>query len=219
MLDISAAAIELKLDHVVERLSEVAETVGAQAGGEAGLRLGGASGEIEHKLDLVIERLAQVAVALGAVAERRGEASDAAAASGWAGALGDRLDQLGGALATQATDSAAAIKQLYATVDSLCLSVAPVLNRLADTQEDLLAALSGEHTTSRLLANVAEDLRQLSHTNRDTLDRHMQLATELAKVGQTLEGVAAVSQPRPVQGAKSFRWADARAARPADRDR
>jgi hypothetical protein len=88
------------------------------------------------------------------------------------------------------------MKQLYTTVDSLCLSVAPVLNRLVDTQDDLLAALSGENTTSRLLADVAEDLRQLSRANRETVERHIQLATELAKFGHAIE--TAASQPRPV---------------------
>jgi DNA anti-recombination protein RmuC len=205
VLDISAAAIELKLDHVVERLSEVAETVGARADDAPGERPGTAS-EVERKLDLVVERLTEVVAALGVAAERRGEAAEGSEASaGWVvggAAIGDRLEQLSNALTIQATESAAAIKQLHATVDSLCLSVAPVLNRLADTQEDLLAALSGENTTSRLLADVAEDLRQLSRTNRDTLDRHMQLATELAKVGQVLEGMATGIPTRPAPAAK-----------------
>src|SRR5258705_397206 len=54
-------------------------------------------------------------------------------------------------------------------------------------------------TTSRLLADVAEDLRQLSRVNRETVERHVQLAAELAKVGQIIEQTA--TQPRPVAAA------------------
>jgi hypothetical protein len=131
-----------------------------------------------------------VTTAVGEAAERRTAIDGETNA-----ALGQRLDALGNALAEQATGSAAAMKQLYTTVDGLCLSVAPVLSRLADTQDDLHAALSGDNTTSRLLADVAEDLRQLSRANKETVDRQIQLAAELAKFGAVIERAARSPMP------------------------
>ncbi len=188
-LDARTAGIEFKLEQAVDRLGEVAERLGRSVSAEPVMQLEVEEHAIAQKLDQVTERLAQVGATMAAAAEQRHAADGEATA-----ALAGRLDALGNALSEQATGSAAAMKQLYTTVDSLCLSVAPVLNRLVDTQDDLLAALSGENTTSRLLADVAEDLRQLSRVNRETVERHVQLAGELAKIGQIIE--TAATQPQ-----------------------
>ncbi|MBV8166173.1 MAG: hypothetical protein JO021_05230, partial [Alphaproteobacteria bacterium] len=193
-LDARTAGIEFKLEQAVDRLSEVADRLGKSVSAEPVMQLEVEEHAIAQKLDQVTERLAQVTETMAAAAEQRRAADDEASA-----ALAGRLDALGNALSEQATGSAAAMKQLYTTVDSLCLSVAPVLNRLVDTQDDLHAVLSGDNTTSRLLADVAEDLRQLSRANRETVERHIQLATELAKFGHAIETAAA--QPRPVAAA------------------
>jgi hypothetical protein len=193
-LDARTAGIEFKLEQAVDRLSEVAERLGRSVSAEPVMQLEVEEHAIAQKLDQVTERMAQIGATMAAAAEQRRDRDSEATA-----ALAGRLDALGNALSEQATGSAAAMKQLYTTVDSLCLSVAPVLNRLVDTQDDLLAALSGENTTSRLLADVAEDLRQLSRVNRETVERHIQLATELAKFGHAIE--TAASQPRPVAAA------------------
>jgi hypothetical protein len=178
----------------------------ARAAQEAGARLDATSAGVELKLEQVVERLGEVAVALSAAAERRLESIDGQAIDGQGiAALAERLDRLGGALAVQleeARGAAATMKQLHAGVDSLCLSVSPVLNRLVDTQDDLQAALAGENSTSRVLADVAEDLRQLSRTNRETVERHFELAGELVKVGQALETLASGAQTRPAPAPK-----------------
>jgi hypothetical protein len=173
------------------------------AAAASGARLDATSAGVEHKLEQVVERLGQAAVALGAAGERRPEGADVAASA----PLIERLDRLAGTMTTQveeARGSGGAMKQLSANVDSLCLSVAPVLNRLVETQDDLLAALSGDHSTSRLMADVADDLRQLSRANRDTLERHAQLAGEMVKIGQVLEGLTSATggAPRPAAGPK-----------------
>jgi ABC-type transporter Mla subunit MlaD len=115
--------------------------------------------------------------------------------------LAARLEGVGDAIAAQAADSRAVVatmKQLYTTVDSLCLSVAPVLNRLVDTQDDLLAALSAETTAGRALTEVAQDLSQLARANRETVEHHVRLASELNKASQSLEAMAAAMQSRNV---------------------
>jgi len=170
--------------------------VAARAAEESGARLAATSTGVEHKLDQVVERLSQVAVALSAIAERRPDGAEGAANA----ALAARIDGLIGSLTVhveEARNTGATMKQLHTNVDSLCLSVAPVLNRLVETQDDLHAALSGEHSTSRLLADLADDLRQLSRANRDTLERHATLAGEMVKIGQVLEGLTAAAPVRP----------------------
>lgn len=96
--------------------------------------------------------------------------------------------------------SIAAVRQLYSTVDSLCLSVAPVLNRLIDTQDDLLAALSSESQSARIFAELAGDLKQLSRVNRETVEKHVALASELARATQHLAGGVAQHRPAGLNG-------------------
>ena len=196
-----------RLETVLQTTESAAATLerglggAARAAAESGARLDATSAGVEHKLGQVVERLGQVAVALSATAERPAGVEGAAGA-----AVAERLDGLVGALTIhveEARNTGATMKQLHTNVDSLCLSVAPVLNRLADTQDDLLAALSGEQSTSRLLADVAEDLRQLSRANRDTLERHAELAGEMVKIGQVFEGLtpSGPARPSPAAGA------------------
>jgi hypothetical protein len=173
----------------------------ARAAQESGARLDATSAGVELKLEQVVERLGHVAVALSASTERRVDGIDDQGIA----ALAERLDRLGSALAVQLEEArvaATAMKQLHVGVESLCLSVTPALNRLVDTQDDLQAALAGENSTSRVLADVAEDLRQLSRTNRETVERHFQLADELVKVGQALGALSSGAQPRPASAPK-----------------
>lgn len=151
--------------------------------------------QVLELLQTIAERLGKPGAGLVLSGEPRGVADDPGAGE-W---LAARLEGVGDAIAAQAADSRAVVatmKQLYTTVDSLCLSVAPVLNRLVDTQDDLLAALSAETTAGRALTEVAQDLSQLARANRETVEHHVRLASELNKASQSLEAMAAALQSR-----------------------
>lgn len=145
------------------------------------------SGELERHLDGVAEQLRAIGDALAIQMERHASAVGAQADHLHAG-----LARLGETLVAQTAaelrSTVAAVRQLYSTVDSLCLSVAPVLNRLVDTQDDLAASLSSESHNARIFAELAADLKQLSRGNRETVEKHIALASELARATQHLAG-------------------------------
>lgn len=196
-----------------EQLQEILRSTEATASGverslgalvrnaaEPGAHLDISTASVELRFNQVLELLQTIAEGLGKPGTGlvlSGEPRSVDPVEGeW---LVARLEGVGDAIAAQAADSRAVVatmKQLYTTVDSLCLSVAPVLNRLVDTQDDLLAALSAETTAGRALTEVAQDLRQLARANRETVEHHVQLASELNKASQALEAMAVAMQSR-----------------------
>jgi hypothetical protein len=142
------------------------------------------------KLETLSNRLAEQA------------ASHATAASGTTerllGGFEQGLDRLGESVFGQATGelraAAATMRQLYESVDALCLSVAPVLNRLVDTQDALLASLPQEGRLPELMAEVTSDLKHISKAQRETVERQLQMTSELSRVtlnlGQSHASVA-----------------------------
>jgi hypothetical protein len=100
------------------------------------------------------------------------------------------LDRLSDSVFGQATGelraASATIRRLYESVDSLCLSVAPVLNRLVDTQDALLAHMPEETQLAQVMSEATAELKQLAKAQRETIDRHVQLASELARASVNL---------------------------------
>ena len=106
------------------------------------------------------------------------------------GGFENGLDRLGESVFGQATGelraAAATMRQLYESVDALCLSVAPVLNRLVDTQDALLASLPQEGRLPDVMAEITADLKHISKAQRDTVERHVQLTSELSRISLNL---------------------------------
>ncbi len=86
------------------------------------------------------------------------------------------------AVATSGEDlakTAAAFQGLQAVVESLALSVAPLLNQVIDTQEHLLAAIEDESHAGKAIAGAASDMNAAARASRETVEKFVVLASAL----------------------------------------
>ncbi len=99
-----------------------------------------------------------------------------------AGAL-DRVETITmSAVAANGEDlakTAAAFQGLQAVVESLALSVAPLLNQVVDTQERLLAAIEEESHAGKAIAGAASDMNAAARASRETVEKFVVLASAL----------------------------------------
>ncbi|MFQ5957730.1 MAG: hypothetical protein ACE5LF_00020 [Alphaproteobacteria bacterium] len=106
------------------------------------------------------------------------------------GAL-ERVDEIThSAVATSGEDlasTAAAFGGLQTVVESLALSVTPLLNQVVETQERLLSAIDDESAASRLVANAATDMNAAARASRETVERFVVLATRLSETSRAFK--------------------------------
>ncbi len=75
--------------------------------------------------------------------------------------------------------TAAAFQGLQTVVESLALSVTPILNQVVDTQERLLAAIEEETAAGKAIAGAASDMNAAARASRETVEKFVVLASAL----------------------------------------
>lgn len=99
------------------------------------------------------------------------------------GAL-DRVEEITRtAIAASSEDlakTAAAFQGLQTVVESLALSVTPILNQVVDTQERLLAAMEEESAAGKAIAGAASDMNAAARASRETVEKFVVLASALS---------------------------------------
>ena len=152
-------------------------------------RHGALAAEARDAFLATAEKLERLSAELAGQAARHAE-SASGTTERLLGGFENGIDRLGESVFGQATgelrSAAATMRQLYESVDALCLSVAPVLNRLVDTQDALLASLPQEGRLPELIAEVTSDLKQISKAQRETVERQVQLTSELSRISLNL---------------------------------
>ncbi len=94
--------------------------------------------------------------------------------------------------------TAAAFQGLQTVVESLALSVAPLLNQVLDTQERLLAAIEDESHAGKAIAGAASDMNAAARASRETVEKFVMLASALG--GGTVAAPEARDGGKPADG-------------------
>jgi|GEM_PF-6943117 len=111
--------------------------------------------------------------------------------------------------------TAAAFQGLQAVVESLALSVAPLLNQVLDTQQRLLAAIEEESHAGKAIAGAASDMNAAARASRETVEKFVVLASALGggspAASAKRDGASADANDRkpPAKGAVEKRDGDA----------
>lgn len=97
------------------------------------------------------------------------------------------------AVATSAADlaqTAESFTNLRTVVESLVVSVAPILNQIVDTQERLIKALEDEGAAGKIIARSAGDMSAAARASRETVERFIVLAERLSETRSALSADA-----------------------------
>ena len=103
--------------------------------------------------------------------------------------------------------TAVAFSGLQSVVESLALSVTPILNQVADTQGQLLDAIGEEASAGRLIAKAAKDMNAAARASRETVERFVILATRLSETSKTFLGHGGVAElgATPIESGRARR--------------
>lgn len=112
----------------------------------------------------------------------------------------DRVEQItNAALATSGKDLAktsAAFSGLQTVVESLALSVTPILNQVVDTQDRLLTVLDDDGAAGKVIAGAATEMNAAARASRETVEKFVVLASELSEAGRAFTGTADIARPK-----------------------
>jgi hypothetical protein len=120
----------------------------------------------------------------------------------------DRVEYLTeSAVATSAADltrAAESFTGLREVLESLVLSVTPILNQVVDTQERLLGTLQDEQAAGKLIARSAGDMNAAAKASRETVERFIVLAERLSESrgGQPSGRQSRADEAKPAEAEK-----------------
>jgi hypothetical protein len=104
---------------------------------------------------------------------------------------------------TKTTESLNGVREV---VESLVLSVTPILNQVVDTQQRIVSALEDEQSAGKVIARSAADMNAAAKASRETVERFIVLAERMTESRQTAavrQGPTAAHAPPPSsQGAQ-----------------
>ncbi len=127
----------------------------------------------------------------------------------------DRIEYLTeSAVATSAADlarTAESFGHLREMVESLVLSLTPVVNQVVDTQNRLISALEDDQAGSKVIARSASDMSAAARASRETVERFIVLAEKLSE-SRTAGGAL----PQQTQAAPAAPMPSPQAPAPAD---
>jgi hypothetical protein len=125
----------------------------------------------------------------------------------------DRVEYLTeSAVATSAADlarTAESFGRLREMVESLVLSLTPVVNQVVDTQNRLIGTLEDDQAASKVIARSASDMSAAARASRETVERFIVLAEKLS------EGRSAATAPQSTPAPSTAPDTAPAAAKPA----
>ena len=190
----AAADIRDAFAAVAEGLTREVGRIGERFAAELGAALEAERGHIGEHDALLAKRLEEVTGLLARDVEAHSRHFDTL--------LKDALQRVEeithSALYTSSEDlarTASAFSGLQAVVESLALSVTPILNQVVETQNRLLDAIGDEASGGRLIAGAAKDLNAAARASRETVEKFVVLATRLSDAGKRIHGSSPAREP------------------------